>query len=363
MPHQINGRSILKQIKSRIEIYRDRLKDNLSGMKIVIFQFDSPLGLTDSYEISKYKAADTSTAQKCKLFGDFLGCNVEIVKLSHNTQFKEFKRIISIHNSDKNVRGIIIQYPIPQKLHPADKKSQQIVQLIATSKDIDAMSNSGLEHWGRCATADAICRVVDTGLKPGCRITVIGSKGFVGRDIVKYLQDKGLEPETIDKDNQEDIKELNILKPSILVSATGQQEIITVEFLENTEIDIIIDCGFIITDEKDEKGNNIIIGDVAKDARELAQFVTPVPGGIGPMEMAVLLERFMIQEFPQLKLEPWKLIKLDKLTAELANRSPDDKTPIDYLVDPEVEFRESINATVIHRSKPPDTPGNGRALQ
>jgi hypothetical protein len=80
------------------------------------------------------------------------------------------------------------------------------------------------------------------------------------------------------------------------------------------------------------------------------------------MEMAVLLERFIMKEFPQLRLKPWKLIKLDKLAAELANRSPDDKTPIDYLVDPDVEFRESINAAVIHRSKPPDAPGLGRSL-
>jgi methylenetetrahydrofolate dehydrogenase (NADP+) / methenyltetrahydrofolate cyclohydrolase len=362
MPHQINGRSILKQVKSRIEVHQDKLKGNLSGMKIVIFQFDSPMGLTDTYEISKYKAADTSTAQKCKLFGDFLGCEVEVVKLSDDTNFKDFKRIVSIHNSDKSVRGIIIQYPIPQKLRPADKKSRQIIQLIVTDKDIDAIGDAGIERWGHCATADAICRVVDAGVKPGCRITVIGSEGFVGRDIVKYLENKGLEPKTIDKNNQKDIEKLNILNPSILISATGQQEIITVERLEGTNLDLLVDCGFIITDENNEKGNNIIIGDVTKDARELAQFVTPVPGGIGPMEMAVLLERFMIEEFPQLKIEPWKLIKLDKLTAELANRSPDDRTPIDYLVDPRAELQKSLNAAVIHRPKPPDAPGLGRSL-
>jgi Tetrahydrofolate dehydrogenase/cyclohydrolase, NAD(P)-binding domain len=114
--------------------------------------------------------------------------------------------------------------------------------------------------------------------------------------------------------------------------------------------------------ENNEKGNNIIIGDVIKDARELAQFVTPVPGGIGPMEMAVLLERFMIEEFPQLKLEPWKLIKLDKLAVEIANKSPDDPTPLDYLVYPGVDFRESLNAAVIHRPKPPESPGLDRSL-
>ncbi len=355
MPHQINGRNILKQVKSRFEIHRNNLRGNLSKMKIVIFQFNPPLGLNNSYEISKYKAADTSTAQKCKLFRDFLGCEVEVIKLPTNTRFEDFNKNISIHNKNENVKGIIIQHPIPDELNPSRQRNQQIVQLIATSKDIDAMSDAGIERWGRCATADAICRVVDAGLKPECKITVVGSEGFVGRDIIKYLKSKGLTAKTIDKGNQEDIDKFKESTPSVLVSVTGQKEIITVERLEGTNLDLLIDCGFIITDEKDEKGNNIIIGDVERDARKLSQFVTPVPGGIGPMEMAVLLERFITKEFPGLKMEPWKLISLDKLTEKLANRSPDDLTPIDYLVDtrPNLEELELLNNVVVSKPKLP----------
>lgn len=354
MPHQINGRSILKQVKSRFEIHRNNLRSNLSKMKIVIFQFDPPLGLNSPYEISKYKAADTSTTQKCKLFRDFLGCDIEVVKLPDDTQFKDFRKKISVHNKNENVKGIIIQYPIPPELDP-DEKSDKIVQLIEPSKDIDAMSDAGKKRWGSCATSDAICRVVDAGLKPECKITVVGSEGFVGRDIIKYLKSKGLTAKIIDKGNQEDINKFKELDPSILVSVTGQKEIITVERLEGTNLDLLVDCGFITTDEKDEKGNNIIIGDVERDARKLSQFVTPVPGGIGPMEMAVLLERFITKEFPGLKMEPWKLIPLDKLTEELANRSPDDLTPIDYLVDTRLNLEELelLNNVVTSKTKLP----------
>jgi methylenetetrahydrofolate dehydrogenase (NADP+) / methenyltetrahydrofolate cyclohydrolase len=369
MPHQINGRSILRQVKSRIEIHRDSLKSDLSKMQIIIFQFNIPSDLTDSYEISKYKAADISTSQKCKLFRDFLGCEVNVIKLPDNTQFKDFKKKISIHNKDENVKGIIIQYPIPIDLDDPQEKSSQIIQLIEISKDIDAMSDTGRRHWGRCATADAICRVIDAGLKPECKIVIVGSIGFVGAGVFDYLESKEadlkLKIATVNKEakySTTNIDKFKELTPAILVSATGQQEIITVDRLQGNNLDLLVDCGFIITDEKDGKGNNIIIGDVAKDARELAQFVTPVPGGIGPMEMAVLLERFVMKEFPQLKLEPWKLIKLDKLATELANRSPDDKTPIDYLVDPRAELQESLNAVVIHRPKPPKSPGLGRSF-
>ncbi len=392
MGDRIDGTSILKQVKSRIEVHRDKLKDDLSKMKIVIFQFDPPPGLTDFYEISKHKAADTSTAQKCKLFGDFLGCEVEVVKLPYDTNLQDFSEIISTHNGDNDVRGVIIQHPIPRDLDDPQERNSQIVQLIATDKDMDAMSDSGIERWGRCATADAICRVVDAGLKPGSKIVLVGSVGFVGRGVASYLKSKTsdlkLEVNTVNKEGYPSTTNLNkikIIKPSIVVSVTGKEQLITVDLLKDTNIDLLIDCGFVVTHWKNKEGRTIVVGDMgrgylfpedksqgegdilipdnSKDAYNSARFVTPVPGGIGPMEMAVLLERFMIQEFPQLKLEPWKLIKLDKLTAELANRSPDDKTPIDYLIDPEVEFRESINATVIHRSKSTDTPGNGRALQ
>jgi hypothetical protein len=128
-----------------------------------------------------------------------------------------------------------------------------------------------------------------------------------------------------------------------------------VEHLQGNNLDLLVDCGFIITDEKDAKGNNIIIGDVKRDAREFSQFITPVPGGIGPMEMAVLLERFITKEFPGLKIEPWKLITLDKLAEELANRSPEDLTPIDYLVDPRLEFEELLNKATISKPKLPDS--------
>jgi methylenetetrahydrofolate dehydrogenase (NADP+) / methenyltetrahydrofolate cyclohydrolase len=393
MSHQINGTSILKQVKSRIEVHRDRLKDDLSNMKMVIFQFNPPPNLTDPYEIGKHKAADTSTAQKCKLFGDFLGCDVEVVKLPHDTQLEDFSKIISTHNQNKNVKGIIIQHPIPRDLDNL-QKSSQIVELIETDKDLDAMSEPGKKRWGRCATADAICRVVDMGLKRDSKVVLVGSIGFVGGGVDSYLKTRGkdlkIELQTVNerpKDSTTSLEEIKDIKPSILISTTGQAQLIKFEFLTDTNLDLLVDCGFIITDWKnaeDIEGKHIVVGDIdrgyrdtktvdeignkiyrqdkSQDAYNSAEFVTPVPGGTGPMEMAVLLERFMIKEFPQLKLEPWKLIKLDKLAAELANRSPDDKTPIDYLVDPDVEFRESINATVIHRSKPPDAPGLGRSL-
>ena len=391
MGDRLDGTSILKQVKSRIEIHRDRLKDNLSGMKIVIFQFDPPSELTDFYEVSKYKAADTSTAQKCKLFGDFLGCEVEVVKLPNNTAFKDFKRVISINNKSENIKGIIIQYPIPEKLDPVNNKSKQIIQLIATDKDIDAVSDSGIKCWGRCATADAICRVVDAGLKPGSKIVLVGSVGFVGRGVASYLKSKEaalkLEINTVNKKGVPSTTSLDKIKtinPSTLISVTGKEQLITVDLLKDTNIDLLIDCGFVVTHWKNKEGRTIVVGDMSrgylfpedksqgegdiliadekKDTYKSARFVTPVPGGIGPMEMAVLLERFMIKEFPQLRLEPWKLIKLDKLAAELANRPPDDKIPIDYLVDPDVEFRESLNAAVIHRPKPPEPPGLSRSL-
>jgi hypothetical protein len=95
---------------------------------------------------------------------------------------------------------------------------------------------------------------------------------------------------------------------------------------------LVIDCTFAIDGlTLDEKPN--IKGDVARSAYDIPQFITPVPGGIGPMEMAVLLERFIIQEFPSLQIEPWQLKSLDDLTAE-------DLATGNYLTDSSLSIQE-----------------------
>jgi methylenetetrahydrofolate dehydrogenase (NADP+) / methenyltetrahydrofolate cyclohydrolase len=231
---------------------------------------------------------------------------------------RDFARLISTYNSDDNFRAIIIQNPIPATLK---KKRSKIVELIDVNKDIDAMSDAGKRIWGRCATADAMCRVLEAGLKPESRIAVVGSEGFVGQGIVSYLDGKKndllLEIGEFDERGGIKVNEIVNFQPNIITSSTGAIEVLNTQNLAGVRATLGIDCGFIVTENPD--GQRIIIGDIQAEARDKFEFITPVPGGIGPMEMAVLLERFIQQEFPELQLQPWQLIKLYDLSpADLA---------------------------------------------
>jgi methylenetetrahydrofolate dehydrogenase (NADP+) / methenyltetrahydrofolate cyclohydrolase len=336
MTHEIKGRKILEQVKSLLEIHRNNLRDELSRMEVVIFQFEQPEGLLDNSLIGKYKAADASTEQKCRLFGGesfqlgnklfdgFLGCKVTVTKLPHSTTFAEFDKIISVYNNDQNVKGIIIQHPIPVDLNPRNDPARQIVQLIPVDKDIDAMSYAGEDYWGCCATAGAINRVVDAAIEPGCLVAVIGSNGFVGRGVVNNLESHDITIEKIDETSRDkNIRKIEQIPSNndilIIISSTGESNLLNKNHIRPWH-KLVVDCTFVIG--QDAKGKLEITGDVSKEAYDIPQFITPVPGGIGPMEMAVLLERFMIQAFPELGLKPWKLKKLDELSAEeLANYS------------------------------------------
>jgi methylenetetrahydrofolate dehydrogenase (NADP+) / methenyltetrahydrofolate cyclohydrolase len=318
MIHLISGAKIKADVQRRLELVKTQFQVELSSKKIIVFQFELP-DKPSLKNLSDYQAANTSTNQKQKIFKDFLGCKFERVDLSWDMTFDEFAKLITEINKNDTVGGIIIQNPIPTELSDKDN-NREIVELIAPEKDIDAMSKASQARWGRCATADAICRVLEAGLKPDSEVVLIGYSGFVGKGVNNYLDNRkkelNLKITKIDECSPKTTASIIGINPNIIVSATGKPEILNTDNLQDIQPELGIDCGFVITDRLDDRGKNIIVGDIQKEARDRFDFITPVPGGIGPMEMAVLAERFIIKEFPKLQLKPWQLTKLSELSSE-----------------------------------------------
>jgi methylenetetrahydrofolate dehydrogenase (NADP+) / methenyltetrahydrofolate cyclohydrolase len=318
MTHFINGARIKADVQKKLELVKTQFRAELSSKKIVVFQFELPKN-PSLKNLSDYQTANTSTNQKQKIFKDFLGCEFDRIDLPWDMTFDEFANLMTEVNKNDTVCGIIIQNPIPIELRDKDS-NREIVELIDSEKDIDAMSKAGQARWKRCATADAICRLLEAGLKPESKVTIVGYSGFVGEGISSYLESRigelNLKITEIDERSPETTASIVGLKPNIIVSATGKPELLNTDNLGNIKYKLGIDCGFVITDRLDDNGKNIIVGDIQKEARDRFDFITPVPGGIGPMEMAVLAERFIIKEFPELKLKPWQLTKLSELSSE-----------------------------------------------
>jgi methylenetetrahydrofolate dehydrogenase (NADP+)/methenyltetrahydrofolate cyclohydrolase len=286
MTNQILGGKILKLVKERCQLHQDYFQGKL--VTIVLFE---PLETeTDVQILAQYQAAVTSTNQKVKTF-QFQGCDVNRIELPASTGRIKFRRLLQDAAINLNSIGIIVQNPIPK-----DELKQELVN-IPPQLDIDGI-NKNNSLFKASATSEAVARLATSFIEPGDRVAVVGSIGFVGSGVVKLLSERGIDVIELDKakgDSDRDIKE-GVLAADIVVSATGKPNLIERDYLK-PEHKIVLDAGFV------PQADGQILGDVAKDAYDIPQNLTPVPGGIGPTQMAVLLERMV--RMAGIEIEPW----------------------------------------------------------
>lgn len=190
---------------------------------------------------------------------------------AHNiTDFEKAAEAIKVLNKDEEVTGIMIQLPLIDK-----QNDERLAQMIRREKDVDGLNPASEVIQ---ATVRAVVSVVGEGIKVTGRegkwplvMTIVGSKGTVGRGVFKYFKDdvrfklfgagRGeVRPEILDKSD-------------ILVSASGQQKMIGPEMVKPGAI--VVDVGY--------PG-----GDVQESVAQKAGFLTPVPGGVGPVTVASL---------------------------------------------------------------------------
>jgi methylenetetrahydrofolate dehydrogenase (NADP+) / methenyltetrahydrofolate cyclohydrolase len=349
--HEINGRKILSVVEDKLQLYRDRTQNIMQNSKVVIIQFEPRPSTIDPYLLGKYEAANVSTRQKQKLFEGFLGCKFENPRWGHDASLEYCRQEIEKYNRDPSVKAIIIQTPIP-------KKAIKVKQEIAPEKDIDAMSDKGLELWKYPATSDAILRVLDSAIEPKKKVAVIGSQGFVGKQVANYLKDKKISVLEVDAGDEKTMKNKGNIKIDtdiiIITSTTGAANSLNEEYILPRH-KLVIDCGFapMLID-----GKMVVDGDVSKSAYSIPQFITPVPGGIGPMEMAVLGERFtnkILTEANLSPLKPWQLTRLENLTPEDLRRGNYlTETSLQEIVTLEQSLEKNISKSSQSRSLAPE---------
>jgi methylenetetrahydrofolate dehydrogenase (NADP+)/methenyltetrahydrofolate cyclohydrolase len=246
--------------------------------RVQIIRFEVPEESDPDW--SKYRASEISADQKKKTFSA-LGLKPEEKVFSRSVSSKDFSAYIAAQNADAGVFGIIVQLPTPPQLR-AD------VGKIAPGKDLDALSTGKGRTFKAPATAEGVVRVVLAILKPGQTVAVIGggrdtsfgALGFVGGAVVELLRDRGITVKVFEKGD--DLREVK--KYDVVVSAVGTPRVVKKEHLK-PEHELVVDTGFI-----PEKGGKTV-GDVDESARSIPRRITAVPGGTGPIEMAVLMER------------------------------------------------------------------------
>ena len=272
MSQIIDGKALSLQTK-------ETLKEKIaaiaaSGKRVpclaVIIVGDNPA--SRSYVRGKIKAAE------------FTGMGSRLVELPESVSEQELLDVIAGLNADDGVDGVLVQLPLPKHIN-----EDRVIDAIAVEKDVDGFHPQNVANlWlGRpCAvpcTPKGIIRLIEsTGVEiKGSKAVVVGRSNIVGKPVAKLLLDKNATV-TIAHSRTENLAAVT-READILVAAVGRAHMIGGDMVKPGAV--VIDVGINRTDD------GHLTGDVDfESASQVAGWITPVPGGVGPMTIAMLME-------------------------------------------------------------------------
>lgn len=273
MTELIDGKALSQKMQAGLGRKVERLKEQhgiIPGLAVILVG-DNPA--SQVYVRNKERSALEA------------GFKSETLRLSESISQEELIDIIHQYNEDKSIHGILVQLPLPQ--HINDKK---IILAIDPKKDVDGFHPMNTGHlWsGRpmmvpCTPAGIMemFREYHVDLE-GKHAVIIGRSNIVGKPMAQLLLDKNATV-TLTHSRTRNLSEVT-KEADILIVAIGQGHFVTKDFVK--EGAVVIDVGM----NRDENGK--LIGDVVfEQVAEVASMITPVPGGVGPMTITMLLEQ------------------------------------------------------------------------
>lgn len=214
---------------------------------------------------------------------NLLGFKSEVIRLEETVAEEVLLREVERLNADASVHGILVQLPLPKHID-----EQAVLRAIAYQKDVDGFHpmNMGNFLLGNPATLPCTPYGIIRLLKEhdiemeGKQAVVIGRSNIVGKPMALMLMRENATV-TVAHSRTKNLKEL-VQQADILVAAIGKGHMITADYLKLGAV--VVDVGM----NRDENGK--LIGDVdTEGAKGIASWITPVPGGVGPMTITMLL--------------------------------------------------------------------------
>ena len=270
MAQIIDGKKISAEIKEELKEQVAQLKkDGIEGTLAVIQVGDDPA--SSVYVRNKKKACE------------YIGIGSKSYELPETTTQTELLDLIADLNQDDAVNGILVQLPVPAHI---DEKT--IINAISPSKDVDGFHPEsvgaltiGQNGFVSCTPAGIIELLKRSNVEiDGKNCVIIGRSNIVGKPMALLMLRENATV-TITHSHTQNLKEI-CSRADILIAAVGKKEFITGEYIKENAV--VIDVGI----HRDE--NNKLSGDVKYDEAEpKASMITPVPGGVGPMTIAMLM--------------------------------------------------------------------------
>lgn len=271
MAEIISGKIVSEQVKNRVKAEAEKLKEqgvNI-GLAVVIVGNDPASRV---YVNSKKKACE---------YVDF---NSYEYALDENITQQELLDLVEVLNNDRKVNGILVQLPLPKHID-----ENAIINAISPEKDVDAFHpfNVGKIMIGDfaflpCTPAGVMELIDSTGVEiAGKSCVVIGRSNIVGKPMAMLLLHRS-GTVTICHSKTQNLKEI-CKNADILVASVGKPNFVTADMVK--EGAVVIDVGI------NRLENGKLCGDVKFDeVSEKAGWITPVPGGVGPMTIAMLMQ-------------------------------------------------------------------------
>ncbi|HSG81309.1 MAG TPA: bifunctional methylenetetrahydrofolate dehydrogenase/methenyltetrahydrofolate cyclohydrolase FolD [Gemmatimonadota bacterium] len=281
MAEVIDGKKIAADIRTEVKRDVEQLKAQgiTPGLSVVLVGENPASGV---YVRMKARACEET------------GIKSEVIRLSEETTQAELEAVIDRLNGDKSVHGILVQLPLPGQIVERD-----IIMRIAPEKDVDGFHpvNVGRMMIGdpaafRPATpAGVVEMLMRTGNDPsGKRVAIVGRSNIVGKPLAVMLGQKmkgGNATVTLAHSRTPDLPAV-LREADILVAAIGVPEFVKADAVKPGAV--VIDVGVNRVDDSSAEKGYRLVGDVAYDeVFEVASAITPVPGGVGPMTIAMLL--------------------------------------------------------------------------
>ena len=225
-----------------------------------------------------------------------LGIKSRHIELPNETPESELRKIITELNNDKNVHGILIQSPLPNHMD-----EEALTDLIDPSKDVDGFHPVNLgrlvQSRDDClipCTPNGVMRLLEwAGIETkGKTALVIGRSRNVGMPQAILLASRGADATvTIGHSRTEDMMS-QCQQADIVVAAVGRPNMVKKSWIKPGAI--VVDVGINRVDDEKSPRGYVLVGDVEKSANEVASWMTPVPGGVGPMTVAMLMQNTVI---------------------------------------------------------------------
>jgi len=266
----LDGKETAKKVRENLKSKVEELKKNGTNPKLAVIMVGED-GASKIYVRNKSKACEE------------LGIEYEEFLLGDDTNQEQLLDLINTLNDRKDVHGILLQSPIPKHLD-----INEAFRTIAPEKDVDGFNpvNVGKLVLGQdtfiSCTPFGVIKLLEEYNIPieGKNAVVIGRSNIVGKPMFQCLLNKNATV-TICHSKTENLKEVT-KKADILVAAIGKANFVTKDMVKENAV--VIDVGI----NRNEQGK--VCGDVDfEEVEKIASHITPVPGGVGPMTIAMLM--------------------------------------------------------------------------